>query len=261
VFPFILPKNMEYGIINLAVVPLRAQAKHSSEMVTQLLFGETFEIKGRYEKWLRIISTFDGYEGWLHELQFAPLETSAYTNLSNIDTITTKSFATAALKQADNSILYLPFGATLPFFANGKCTVGTDTFAADTQGDIINLPDIAYSFINSPYQWGGRTHFGVDCSGFSQAVLRTQGVNLLRDAWQQAEQGTIVDFLLSAKLGDLAFFDNEEGRITHVGLMLNNEMIIHASGKVKIEQIDDQGIYSAEQRRYTHKLRIIKRFL
>ncbi len=252
---------MEYGIINLAVVPLRAQAKHSAEMVTQLLFGETFEIKGYYEKWVRIVATFDGYEGWLHQLQFTQLDAAAYANLANIAATTTKAFVTSAVKEADNTILYLPFGSTLPFFKNGKCTAGDDTFIVNTQGDITNLPDIAYSFINSPYLWGGRTHFGVDCSGFAQAVLRTQGVNLLRDAWQQAEQGTIVDFLQSAKLGDLAFFDNEEGRITHVGLMLNNEMIIHASGKIKIEQIDDQGIYSAEQRRYTHKLRIVKRFL
>jgi len=252
---------MEYGIANLAVVPLRAQPSHASEQVSQLLFGETFEIMERFENWLRIITTFDGYEGWLNELQLVPIDSDTYTKIVSAKAITTRSFVAAALKEADNSLLYIPFGSTLPFFANGKCTVGSDTFSVDTNGNMENLLEIAYSFINTPYQWGGRTHFGIDCSGFAQAVMRTQGVNLKRDAWQQAEQGSVVDFLQSATLGDLAFFDNPEGRITHVGIMLNNEMIIHASGKVKIEQIDDQGIYSAEQKKYTHKLRIIKRYL
>jgi cell wall-associated NlpC family hydrolase len=252
---------MEYGIANLAVVPLRVQPKHASEQVSQLLFGETFEIMERHENWLRIITSFDGYEGWLNDLQFASIDAYTYTMVASTKAITTRSFVAAALKEADNSLLYIPFGSTLPFFANGKCTVGSDSFNVDTNGNMENLLEMAYSFINTPYQWGGRTHFGIDCSGFAQAVLRTQGVNLRRDAWQQAEQGQVVDFLQGATLGDLAFFDNEEGRITHVGIMLNNEMIIHASGKVKMDQIDDQGVYSAEQKKYTHKLRIIKRYI
>jgi len=252
---------MEYGIANLAIAPLRAQPKHASEQVSQLLFGESFEIMERHENWLRVITTFDGYEGWLNELQFAPIDAETYNKLPQAKAVTTCTFATAALKEADNSIIYLPFGSTLPLLENRKVKVGEDTFTVDTQGDVDTLLEIAYSFINTPYLWGGRTHFGIDCSGFAQAVMRTQGINLRRDAWQQAEQGTIVDFLQSATLGDLAFFDNDEGRITHVGIMLNNEMIIHASGKVKIDQIDGQGIYSAEQKKYTHKLRIIKRYL
>jgi len=264
--PFFYFSTMEYGIANLAIAPLRAQPKHASEQVSQLLFGETFEIMERHENWLRVITAFDGYEGWLNELQFASIGAETYGRLSQIKvvttrTFTTRTFATAALKEADNSIIYLPFGSTLPFFENGKIKVGDDAFTVDTQGDVDTMLEIAYSFINTPYLWGGRTHFGIDCSGFAQAVMRTQGVNLRRDAWQQAEQGQIVDFLQSATLGDLAFFDNDEGRITHVGIMLNNEMIIHASGKVKIDQIDGQGIYSAEQKKYTHKLRIIKRYL
>jgi cell wall-associated NlpC family hydrolase len=252
---------MEYGIANLAVVPLRAQAKHASEQVSQLLFGETFEIMERFENWLRVITTFDGYEGWLNELQFTVIDVDTYNSLASAKAVTTQAFVTAALKQADNSIIYLPFGSTLPFFTNGECRIGTDVFTVDSKGDMDNLLEMVYSFINSPYQWGGRTHFGIDCSGFAQAIMRTQGINLRRDAWQQAEQGEVVDFLQGATLGDLAFFDNEAGHITHVGMMLNNEMIIHASGRVKIEQIDGQGIYSAEQKKYTHKLRIIKRYL
>ncbi|OCX53616.1 hypothetical protein BEL04_04800 [Mucilaginibacter sp. PPCGB 2223] len=252
---------MEYGIANLAIAPLRAQPKHAAEQVSQLLFGETFEIMERFENWLRVINAFDGYEGWLNELQYASIDAETYQKLSQNKPVTTRTFATAALKEGDSSIIYLPFGSTLPFLNNGKITAGNETFTVDTQGNVDTLLEIAYSFINSPYLWGGRTHFGIDCSGFAQAVMRTQGVSLRRDAWQQAEQGEVVDFLQNATLGDLAFFDNDEGRITHVGIMLNNEMIIHASGKVKINQIDGQGIYAPEQKKYTHKLRIIKRYL
>jgi cell wall-associated NlpC family hydrolase len=123
------------------------------------------------------------------------------------------------------------------------------------------LDIVAKSFLNTPYLWGGRTHYGIDCSGFTQAVFKLRGFDLKRDAWMQAEQGTVVDFLAEAKLGDLAFFNNSEGKITHVGIMLNNEQIIHASGRVKIDRIDGQGIYSEELKRYTHKLRIVKRML
>ena len=119
----------------------------------------------------------------------------------------------------------------------------------------------ALFFQNAPYLWGGRTLFGIDCSGFSQIVFKLNGIKLNRDAWQQAEQGAVVDFLPEAKSGDLAFFDNAEGRIIHVGIMLGTNKIIHASGKVRVDTIDNQGIYNAEMGRYTHKLRIIKRFI
>ena len=125
----------------------------------------------------------------------------------------------------------------------------------------LSIEDVARSFLHAPYQWGGRTHAGIDCSGFSQAVMRQFGVSLPRDAWQQATEGTTVDFLPAAQTGDLAFFDNDQGRITHVGIMLGNGQIIHASGCVKIDQIDNQGIFSSQLQKHSHKLRIIKRYL
>lgn len=118
----------------------------------------------------------------------------------------------------------------------------------------------AGSYLNTPYLWGGRSPYGIDCSGFTQMVFKQFGIRLKRDAWQQAGQGEVVDFLQSAKAGDLAFFDNDEGKISHIGIMVDNSQVMHASGKVRTDIIDNQGIYNEEMKRYTHKLRIIKRF-
>lgn len=252
---------MEYGICNLAIVPLRAEAKHRSELVSQLLFGETYEVMERDENWVRIITTFDGYEGWISHLQFAAIDGDVYKQLYQSIPVLTRAVITAARKETDNSVLYLPFGSSLPFYDGIKCSVGDEDYRVESAGDLNTFLEITYSFLNVSYLWGGRTHYGIDCSGFVQAVLRTQGVRLKRDASQQAKQGEVVDFLQEARFGDLAFFDNADDRITHVGIMLDNETIIHASGKVKIDRIDNQGIYSVDQKKYTHKLRIIKRFL
>jgi gamma-D-glutamyl-L-lysine dipeptidyl-peptidase len=118
----------------------------------------------------------------------------------------------------------------------------------------------ALGFLDTPYLWGGKTACGIDCSGFSQQVFKQFGIKLPRDSYQQAEAGEVVGFLMEAQCGDLAFFDNEEGRITHVGIMLGNDEIIHSSGKVRIDKIDSQGIINSETGARTHKLRIIKRY-
>jgi hypothetical protein len=252
---------MDYGICNLAVAALRAQPSSRSEQISQVLFGEVFEIMEVVDgEWARIITTLDGYEGWLSHLQCVPIGQIAYKALQKTKAPLTYRPVTQAWRTANNSVVYLPFGSSLSFLEGTSCHIRNEFF--EIVGEIGAKEDIATSaksFLNVPYLWGGRTHFGIDCSGFTQAVFRLQGLTLKRDAYQQAEQGTTVDFLQEARLGDLAFFDSEEGHITHVGMMLNNEQIIHASGRVKIDKLDTQGIYSSELKKYTHKLRIIKR--
>lgn len=251
---------MEYGICNLSVIPLRAEASDKSEQVSQILFGETFEILEWAERWVKVVTTNDNYEGWIGRLQFSMLGHIAYMTLKQTPPPISYRAVTQAWKKPDNSVLYLPVGSSLVFLKGTTCQINNEHFEIIGEiGETENLEITAKSFLNTPYLWGGRTHYGIDCSGFTQAVFNLQGVHLKRDAWMQAEQGNVVDFLAEAKLGDLAFFDNAEGKITHVGIMLNNEQIIHASGRVKIDKIDSQGIYSEELKRYTHKLRIIKR--
>lgn len=251
---------MEYGICNLAVIPLRAEPSERSEQVSQVLFGEVFEVMEKKEQWVRIITSFDGYEGWINVLQFAPIGHIAYQAHQQAPFNLTSKPITQAWRKSNNTVLYLPFGSSLSFLEGTTCHIRNEYY--EIVGDIGAVEDIelsAKSFLNVPYLWGGRTHFGIDCSGFTQAIFRQQGVILKRDAYLQAEQGETVNFIQETKLGDLAFFDNEEGRITHVGILLDNNHIIHASGKVKIDKIDTNGIYSNDLKRYTHKLRIIKR--
>ncbi len=251
---------MEYGICNLAIIPLRAEANHRSEQVSQVLFGETFEITDWKDDWVKIITTADNYPGWIGRLQFIMLGHLAYKRFKQTPPHLTYRAVTQAWKISNNSILYLPIGSSLSFLKGTTCHIGDERFEIIGEiGETENIAVTTASFLNTPYLWGGRTHFGIDCSGLTQAVFKLQGINLLRDASQQAEQGYGVNSLRETKLGDLAFFENKEGQVVHVGIMLSSERIIHASGKVKIDTIDEKGIYSEELKRYTHKLNTIRR--
>jgi cell wall-associated NlpC family hydrolase len=253
---------MEYGICQLAIIPIRAEDSERSEMVSQLLFGETYEIIDRQEKWVKIKTTYDSYEGWISSVQLSVLSEEDYLTIQEDKLTLTTQPVTLVNKQADNSLLYLAAGSTLPFYENGSSWINNEVYGLNDAGELgTDLIATAKTYLNTPYQWGGRTHFGIDCSGFAQTVFKRHGIKIKRDASQQAEQGEVVDFLPAAKAGDLAFFDNAEGRIIHVGIMLNHEQIIHASGRVKIDYIDGQGIYSEEFKKHTHQLRIIKRYV
>ena len=252
---------MEYGICNLAVVPMRAEPSDRSEVVSQLLFGEAFEITEWTDKWARILTANDQYTGWVDRLQFAMLGHMDYKQHTAKPAPLTYRAVTQAWKVNDNSVLYLAAGSSLAFLTGTISHIANQKFEIIGEiGETDSIENIARSYLNVPYLWGGRTHFGIDCSGFTQVVYKMCGIQIKRDASLQALEGKPVALLNNATLGDLAFFDNIEGRITHVGIMLNNHQIIHASGKVKIETIDVKGIYSEDLKRYTHKLKLIRRF-
>ena len=257
----------QYGICRVSIAPLRSAPKDQAEIVSQLLFGDQVLILEHLEKWLKVRSIFDGYDGYVDFKQLQPIAAAAVSNTS-AKTYLAPAAAVNSLTLEDDSKIYLTAGSSLPDYNKGQCKIGEKTYRVDFEPLALdagqthnNIIETAMFFQHAPYLWGGRTLFGIDCSGFVQIVYKISGVNLQRDASQQALQGETVHFLPEVQPGDVAFFDNEEGRIIHVGILLNHKEIIHASGQVRIDPIDDEGIYNKELKRYSHKLRIIKRFL
>ena len=254
-----------YGICNLSVVPCRKEPSDKSEMVTQLLFGEHFEVLEEKKSWSLIRIAYDGYECWIDKKQFLPL--NDVKGISDSTSAVTTDLVQLAEDENGNMISVL-LGSSLPKFKGKSFSLGKQKYSFE--GEIAfpfskkkehSIEEIAKWYLNTPYLWGGRSPFGLDCSGFTQMVFKLSGIKLKRDAWQQAEEGKTLSFLEEAQQGDLAFFDNEDGKIVHVGILLGKEKIIHASGKVRIDKLDHQGIYNAELKKYTHRLRVVKRFL
>ena len=257
---------MAYGITNLSIVPVRKEPSDKSEQVTQLLFGETFSVVEKYESWRKILSDYDQYEGWIDLKQFSELDQEQYKKATAENH--SISIDLAQILVQNNTLLTIVLGSTLPSFDGCDCMIADQKFTYGGNVRNIESPfeknliiENAYMYLNSPYLWGGKTPFGIDCSGFTQMAYKLAGIKLRRDAWQQAEQGHTVNLLEETEPGDLAFFDNEEGNITHVGIILRDNKIIHASGKVRIDNIDHYGINNNEQKKYTHKLRLLKRIL
>ncbi|MBW7845287.1 MAG: C40 family peptidase [Bacteroidia bacterium] len=242
------------GICTLSVVPVRKMPDSTSEITTQLLFGDQYVINKIEEEWIEITTITDNYTGFISKKQ------SSNYNDEIMEWEVNTSFPFAVLR-CNLGLLYIPAGATLP--ANNTFTLGNITFTKEKSIQIETQPiaNIAKNYLNTPYLWGGKTFMGIDCSGFTQMVFKQYGINIPRDAYQQAELGKTIQFIEEGKTGDLAFFDNLEGKITHVGILLNNSTIIHASGKVRIDRIDHFGILPNESNNYSHKLRIIKRII
>ena len=251
---------MQYGISNLSIVPMRAEAADQAELVSQIIFGEHFKVLESRKKWSRIRLAHDSYEGWISNKQWIKISEEDYKQLGkDVSTITT-DILDIITKEHHQPIV---IGSILPFYKSGYSLLNNEMYQFDgltTPGFVKKekLVENALMYLNAPYLWGGRSPLGIDCSGFSQMVYRLQGVNLPRDAYQQAEIGTTLSFVEESEPGDLAFFDNNEGEITHVGIILEDNHIIHASGKVRIDRIDQQGIFNTEIGAHTHKLRLIK---
>ncbi len=255
--------EVKYGICRIAVAPLRADKSDRAEIVSQLLFGDYVEVIGVEDRWWLVENGADKYQGWIDFKQLTPISEEDYKALANCEYLAPLQFDNS-VKGADHTIYHLSAGSNIPFYENGTCRLGAEVYKLsfdplNIHNNPHSLEETAKFFLNTPYLWGGKNIFGIDCSGFVQTVFKMNKIQLKRDAGMQADEGTLVDFLSEATMGDVAFFDNEEGKITHVGILLNNHEIIHAAGKVKIDPIDNQGIFNKELGKYTHKLRIIKR--
>ena len=242
---------MEYGICHLAIISGRSDASDRSEMVTQFLFGEQFEILERTPKWTHVRSIHDQYTCWLDNKQFIPL-TEPIAGKRSLEML------------SGVGELRVPFGAFLPDYSNETFSWNNERVVFEgTVGPIKPEDLFAHNnkWLNTPYLWGGRSTFGVDCSGLVQVMFAVVGIDLPRDASQQAEIGETIETIDLAQPGDLAFFDNEAGNITHVGVIMQDRTILHASGKVRVDTIDQEGILNEESSSYSHKLCLVKRIL
>jgi len=255
---------MQYGICNLSVIPLHRSAGHVSEIVSQLLFGETFDILNKVENWLQIQTHADHYMGWIHQRQYLALSASAMETLNARPKVLVSDLQSTVTEKSSGNTFPLLMGSSLALTVENQFDFAGESYHfkgnyISPRSDKSQIIHFAAQYIGAPYLWGGRTHFGIDCSGFTQMAYRLAGFALARDASQQALGAETLSFLSEAEAGDLLFFDNEEGIITHTGILYNALQIIHASGKVRIDTIDHNGIFNTELQKYTHNLRLIKR--
>ena len=247
---------MILGICNLSIVPVRIVDSDKSEMINQLIYGDIIEILEEKEKWVKIKSVFDDYIGWIDKKQYFKIDDNIIVDLKNpVYSIDLVEF----IENNNNELVTIPIGSDISNISlmNHKFD-GKTISGKNNRNSIVNT---ALLFLNSPYLWGGKTPFGIDCSGFTQMVYKINGYKLSRDAKDQANQGETLSFIEESEAGDLAFFNNDEGDIIHVGIILQNNHIIHASGKVRIDRIDHSGIYNNDLNKHTHSLRYIKKII
>ncbi|NQU53246.1 MAG: C40 family peptidase [Bacteroidetes bacterium] len=260
---------MNYGISNLSIIPVRKEPSERSEMLTQILFGEHFELREQIMGWTNVKLEFDGYEGWVDSKMITPILERAKRKIENSPMAVTSDVITI-VPVNDEQNLMLVAGSSLPVWRPylKQFSVTRDTYLATGEvvyGDLKNPREIAITqalkYFNAPYLWGGRTPFGVDCSGLTQIIYKMIGIKIPRDASEQVKIGRALSFVDEAKPGDLAFFDDEEGNIVHVGIMWKRNKIIHASGQVRIDNVDQFGIFNIDTQRYTHKMRVMKQII
>lgn len=249
---------MQYGICNLSIVPLRLDPSDASELVSQVLYGEIFKVLEQRKSWSRIRLAFDKYEGWIDNKQYAEISEETYKVLLNQDHVLSTDLI-EYVQDESKQLYMIPLGSSLNGLDYLKHTF--DGNAISSKQEKSNLIKTAFTYLNAPYLWGGKTPFGIDCSGFTQMVYKLNGYSIFRDASQQATQGQALSFIEESEPGDLAFFDNAEGLIVHVGIIMEDNYIIHAHGKVRIDRLDHSGIYNVDKNSHTHKLRVIKKII
>lgn len=238
---------MNKGICNVTVAPVRAENSDKAEIVTEILFGESADILEVNKNWTRIKMHYDGYEGWMDTKQLKPVTEEELAKRKI--TVVTEDFSSVLMNDG-KTLLSMGSEVEFPAVASRRSHDLRESIAL-----------AAREFLNVPYLWGGKSFFAVDCSGFTQLVYKIHDIKLPRDTYQQAEVGIPLTFVEESQPGDLAFFENPEGKIIHVGIMLENQKIIHASGKVRIDILDSTGIFNKEMNKHTHKLRVIKNVL
>lgn len=256
------------GIITLPLVSLRVSDSESSELSTQLMFGERVEVLEVGEHWLYVRSLTDNCQGWADSKMIQILSAEEEKRLSNSPTFCIPVPFIVCDKPVSNQKMYLPGGSYFPSYNYGRCIIGEEIYQINMSSNQPKPKSLsqqittnALQYLNAPNLLGGKSIMGIDCSGLVQVVFAMSGINLLREVTQQVEFGRVIDFLFEAQPGDLVFFENVDRKIVHVGILFNTHQILHVSGSVRIDSIDSQGIISSKTGEYTHTLRVIKRII
>ena len=271
---------MSHGICLLSIVPVRTEPTHKAEMCTQLLFGELYTVLHTENDWLKVQLAYDDYEGWISIKGHTALDEGEFGQLARADTRCSMDLVQLVTNETNKAQFPILYGSSLPGIEEFRMQLANQSFVYDGQVSMVSdfeeddengpedlmeikhdLVSDSMQFLGAPYLWGGRSLFGIDCSGLVQMAYKLKNIRLKRDAAQQAGQGEAVNSLDEAEPGDLAFFENEEGKISHVGILADRQKILHCSGRVRLDIIDQQGIYHNDLHEYTHKLKMIRRII
>jgi len=248
---------MQYGISYLSVIPVYFTPSELNGITTQLLFGDYFKITSQKGDWVKIKISYDNCIGWIKRSQTTFINKEIYTQLQS----TTRRYSLdivshIEIEQYANTVILgslLPTIKELPFEYHGTSVSG--------KRNKLYLLKTAALYLNTPEHFGGKTPFGIDAGAFVQMVYKINGYSLLRTPLLQSAQGTALSFVEESEPGDLAFFDNDQGIITHVGIIMKENYIIHVAGKVRVDRLDHTGIFNNEINNYTHTLRVIKKII
>lgn len=260
---------MKYGIALTPAIPMRATADEEAEMTNQLLFGDTFRILEEKPRWFLVENLFDGDRGWIDWKMATIVDEDYVRSLDNEPVFVISQPVGDIRRKGDKRPIRVAMGSVLPGYdpQNGSFTIAGNTFQIAPRfvrriepSHIRALLRTAELYLNTSYLWGGRNIYGADCSGFVQVVYRMHGVNLPRNARQQIEHGQPVDNFADARPGDLAFFGKPDGRITHVGIVMTPDSILHCSGDVHIDKLSAEGIWSDRLNCLTHTAPILRRY-
>ena len=250
---------MQYGICHLSIIPVRSTPDEVSEMVTQLLFGEHFKILESRKNWSRIKVVFDKCEGWIMNSQLIFIPDEEFEALQRNKNPKYVADLITFVEDRNQSLIPILIGSSIPETPSLQISFdGKEINSLQPKDQLIKT---SLLYLNSPETKGGRSPFGLDSAGFTQMVYKINGYYLLRTADKQSSQGEALSFIEESEAGDLVFFDNSNGVIDHVGIIMDDNCVIHVNGKVRVDRLDHTGIFNNDLKTYTHQLRVIKKII